>query len=160
MFIELESGLIINTNFIESFNDTKLYFNNNDNEEFIITINDYDKLVLALLPKERTVKNHEPKAEALELFEKLHALTGGKGKPIFSINREKKLNEFLTKHRMNKEQLIKAATNIGKDEWLQGKNPNNKRYGDIDYLFSRGKDGTLRATRWAEDQQEKQKRMF
>jgi hypothetical protein len=56
---------------------------------------------------------------------------------------------------MTKELLIKAATNIGKDAFLQGENDRNKRFGDIDYLLRPDK-----AAKWSEDQAEKKKGMF
>ena len=104
-------------------------------------------------PKDKQSKNAEPKKELLELFEQLHKLTGGKGKPVFSLQREKKLADLLTKHRMTKELLIKAATNIGKDEFLQGDNDGKKRYGDVDYLLRPDK-----AAKWSEDQDNKKKK--
>jgi hypothetical protein len=113
-------------------------------------------LLLSVAPKSK-ITNNEPKAELLELFEKLHSLTGGKGKPVFSLQREKKLNDLLTKHRMTKELLIKAATNIGKDSFMQGDNENKKRYGDVDYLLRPDK-----AAKWADTEpiNDKRKRMF
>lgn len=112
----------------------------------------------AIAKKDRQTKNTDPDKEMLELFEKLHKLTGGKGKPVFSLQREKKLKALLTTHRMTPELLVKAATNIGKDDFLQGRDPNNeskKRYGDVDYLLRPDK-----AAKWAEDQTEKKKSMF
>lgn len=112
-------------------------------------------LLLSIAPKSKNASNNEPKAELLELFERLHTLTGGKGKAVFSLGREKKLGDLLTKHRMTKDLLVKAATNIGKDSFLQGENENNKRYGDVDYLLRPDK-----AAKWSEDQAEKKKGMF
>jgi hypothetical protein len=112
-------------------------------------------VLLATEPKEKQTKSDKVNKELEDLFTQLHKLTGGKGKPVFSLQREKKLNDLLTKHRMTKEQLIKAATNIGKDDFLQGQNDSNKRYGDVDYLLRPDK-----AAKWAEDQTEKKKSMF
>ena len=92
-------------------------------------------LLTSITPKEKQVKDNAPKKELLDLFNKLHILTKGKGKPVFSLTREKKLNDLLTKHRMTEEQLIKAATSVGNDKFLQGDNDRKKRYGDIDYLL-------------------------
>lgn len=153
MFIKLGKK-IINTDFIEMFDEKNIWFNNNEICD-TITAEDYKKLMTAVLPKEKIIKNNEPKSELLELFEQLHVLTGGKGKAIFSLSREKKLNELLTKHRMTRELLIKSATNIGKNEFLQGKNDRNTRFGDIDYLLRPDK-----AAKYAEDQEEKKKSMF
>lgn len=158
MFIELKideatNPVQINVSNISSINGNVVKMNNCD----IITLTDdsLHTLLLSIAPKEKTTTNNEPKKELLELFEQLHKLVGGKGKTVFSLQREKKLNELLTKHRMTKELLIKAATNIGKDEFLQGQNDSNKRYGDIDYLLRPDK-----AAKWSEDQTEKKKGMF
>lgn len=113
------------------------------------------KVRLAIAPKTDSIKNNQPKRELLELFERLHRLTGGKGNTVFSLQREKKLNDLLTKHRMTPELLIKAATNIGNDDFLQGENDNHKRYGDIDYLLRPDK-----AAKWSEDQNEKKRSLF
>lgn len=37
------------------------------------------------------------------------------------------------------DEILSAATAIGKDAWLQGDNPQSKRYGDIDYLLRSAK---------------------
>lgn len=93
-------------------------------------------VLVATEPKEKQSKQvSEADPELLALFTELHQLTGGKGKPIFSLQREKKLKDLMGKHRMTKEDLIRAATNVGLDAFLQGENDNNKRYGDIDYLL-------------------------
>lgn len=106
-------------------------------------------------PKDRIEKTESN--ELSDLFDELHKLTGGKGHPVFNLGREKKLKFLLDpkKGRMTREQLIQAATNIGKDAFLQGDNESKKRYGDVDYLLRPDK-----AAKWAEDQQEKKKGMF
>ena len=54
------------------------------------------------------------------------------------------------------QKIIKAATNIGQDKFLQGENDNHKRYGDIDYLLRPDK-----AAKYAEiDTTQKRKPMF
>lgn len=95
--------------------------------------------------------------DLVELFAKLHNLTGGKGKPIFNVKRQNQLKFLLDpkKGNMTEEQLITAATNIGKDSFLQGDNDSKKRYGDIDYLLRQDK-----ASKWAEATPEKKKGMF
>lgn len=105
-----------------------------------------------IAPKDKQTKSDSVNKELLELFNKLHTLTKGKGKPVFSLQREKKLKDLLTKHRMTEELLIKAATNIGNDEFLQGDNDNKKRYGDVNYLLRPDK-----AAKWSEEQEKKKK---
>ena len=106
-------------------------------------------------PKNRQTKSNHADPELESLFIQLHQLTKGKGKPVFSLQREKKLKELLGKHRLTKEDLIRAATNIGNDDFLQGDNDNKKRYGDVDYLLRPDK-----AAKWAEEQGKKKKGMF
>lgn len=153
MFIKLSTS-VINTDHIVAFNNENIRFDN-VGQGLPLTTEDYQLLLSTLLPKETKVKDLSPKPELLELFEHLHALTGGKGQAVFSLGREKKLKELLTKHRMTKELLIKAATNIGKDAFLQGENDAKKRYGDIDYLLRPDK-----AAKWSEERTEKKKGMF
>lgn len=153
MFIQLER-MIVNTSFIDTFADKHLTLTGCDSE-VAISAQDYQLLLTTLLPPKRNVKDRGPKTELLELFEQLHKLTGGKGKTVFSLGREKKLNDLLTKHRLTKENLITAATNIGNDTWLQGENDNHKRYGDVDYLLRPDK-----AAKWSEEQHKKQRGMF
>lgn len=124
-------------------------------DEVILTSESMYEVEAIMYPVKKTTKSNEPKAELNELFDKLHKLVGGKGTAVFTLQREKKLSELLTKHRMTVELLIKAATNIGKDPFLQGDNDNKKRYGDIDYLLRPDK-----AAKWSEDQTEKKKGMF
>lgn len=158
MFIELsiheaKNPIQINITNISTINGCVVKMNNCD----ILTLTDESlhELMLTIAPKEKKIKNHEPDKELLELFNELHKLTGGKGKTVFSLNREKKLKDLVTKHRMTADMLKKAATNIGKDAFLQGENDNKKRYGDIDYLLRPDK-----AAKWSEDQKEKKKGMF
>lgn len=123
-----------------------------DGTEVVLTSQSVVEVEQKMFPNKQ-VKSTAPKKELLELFENLHKLLGGKGKPVFSLQREKKLNDLLTRHRLTPELLVKAAINIGKDDFLQGRDPNNKkRYGDIDYLLRPEK-----AAKWSEDQQEKKK---
>jgi hypothetical protein len=147
---ELKEPALVNIENISSIYGSVVKMNNGD----MITLDkdSLHELLMNIAPKEKQAKNTEPKAELLELFEQLHRLTGGKGKAVFSLGREKKLTELLTKHRMTKELLIRAATNIGKDDFLQCGNDSNKRYGDVDYLLRPDK-----AAKWSEDQIEKKK---
>lgn len=149
----IDNPVILNTDNISSINDTVVKMNNCD----IITLEkeSMKELMLRVSSKTKGVENKEPKQELLELFEKLHVLTKGKGKPKFTLQREQKLNALLTKHRLTEQDLIRAATNIGSDDFLQGDNEGKKRYGDIDYLLRPDK-----AAKWAEEQEKKKKGMF
>lgn len=149
----ITNPVILNTDNISSINDTVVKMNNCD----IITLEkeSMKELMLRVSSKTKGVENKEPKQELLELFEKLHVLTKGKGKPKFTLQREQKLNALLTKHRLTEEDLIRAATNIGNDDFLQGENEGKKRYGDIDYLLRPDK-----AAKWSDEQEKKKKGMF
>lgn len=149
MFIELEHK-VINTDNIVAFSTERILTPSGHDVQ--ITQEDYKKLYEALFPKpkDRKVTNNEPKSELLELFDKLHELTGGKGKAVFTLQREKKLSELLTKHRLTVENLVTAATNIGKDAFLQGDNDRHKRYGDVDYLLRPDQ-----AARWSNETTDK-----
>lgn len=158
MFINLSidqarEPVLINIEQICSINGPVIKMTNGD----ILTLQQESlrDLLVRIVPKEREVKDNAPKKELLELFERLHKLTGGKGKTILTLAREKKLKDLLTKHRMTEQDLIQAATNIGNDAFLQGDNDSKKRYGDVDYLLRPDK-----AAKWAEDQQQKKKGMF
>lgn len=152
MFVDLEDGQTVNTNHIVAFAKSQVL---TVVGKFDISEKDYDNIRFAVMPRRKSTTAPGPNAEILELFEKLHRLTGGKSKAIFTQAREKKLKELLNKHRMTEDDLIKAATNIGQDDFLQGDNDNNKRYGDIDYLLRPDK-----AAKWAEDQTKRKKTMF
>lgn len=109
------------------------------------------EVLTAIAPKEKSESRVDK--DLLAFFEELHTLTGGKGKTVFSLKREKQLKDLLGKHRFSKEDLIRAATNIGKDEFLQGDNDRKKRYGTIDYLLRPDK-----AAMWSDEQAEKKKK--
>jgi hypothetical protein len=119
---------------------------------FRLSKEDYEAVEAKLSPKKKTVTKT---AEALpEFLNELHKLTGGKTQVILTPQRYKKMTTLL--QTMTREQLITAATHIGKDAFLQGDNENKKRYGDIDYLLRPDK-----AARWAEyNSNDKPKKMF
>lgn len=158
MFVELNieettQPVQINVYNISSINGKVVKMNNCD----IITLTDESlhDLLLMIAPKAKKVKNNEPKPELLDLFNKLNNLVGTKKEVPFTLKREQALKDLLTKHRLTEEDLIKAATNIGQNEFLQGKNDRNTRYGKIDYLLRPDK-----ATYWAEEEEQKKKGMF
>lgn len=141
----------INTSLIESFDEVGVCLVSGT--VIAITNEDYKILTDKLRPKERkAVKKID--IDLLALFDQLHSLTGGKGKATFTPIREKKLKELITKHKMTPELLKIAATNIGKNDFLQGSNDSNTRYGNVDYLLRPDK-----AAHWSEVQ-DKKKGMF
>jgi hypothetical protein len=150
---EARNSILINIDHIASINGPVVKMSNQD----IITLkaDSLHELLMVVAPKEKQIKNKNPKKELLELFERLHKLTGGKGKTVFSLGREQKLTELLTKHRMTPELLTTAATNIGNNAFLQGENDSKTRYGNIDYLLRPDK-----AAKWSEVMIEKKKSMF
>ena len=150
MFVELEK-YTVNTNLIAMIEERVNTFGDPDyylyigSTNYSISRGDYDKLKAVFTPKPRRVKNSEVDTNLQQFFMKLHRLTGGNGTPVFNPAREKKLKDLMSKHKLTEEMLVKAATNIGNDEYLQGENDNKKRYGDIDYLLRPDK-----AMKWAE----------
>lgn len=117
--------------------------------EINLSDDDYEELEKTMFPKRKSYAKDD--TELAEYFNQLHILTGGKGSAIMTPQRKKKLTDLLKS--MTKEQLIAAATNVGKNEWLQGDNPNHKRYGDIDYLLRPDK-----AAKYAEMSTDKQRK--
>lgn len=114
----------------------------------------YNELEKTMFPKRKSVSKDD--TDLAEFLNELHRLTGGKGPALLSPKRKKALNEILAIQDMTREKLILAATNVGKDAFLQGDNDKNKRWGDIDYLLRPDK-----AVKWAEYKPEdKRKKLF
>ena len=158
MFIEISSNTqtyIINTDQIIYIVEDCVHFS--ETNYLKLSPESMKELTLKISSKSKGVKNKEPDQELLSLFNELHRLVKGKGKVTFTGIREKKLKDLLDpkKHRMTKEDLIRAATNIGNNEWLQGDNPNGIRYGKIDFLLRPEK-----AQQYAEVEEKKKKGMF
>ena len=151
MFIKL-GKTIINTDQIATIEEDHIVVGM---AKVTVSKDELQKVLDAVMPRTRKTKDVAPKNELNILFDELHTLTGGKGKAVFSLNREKKLNDLITKHRLTPELLKIAAENIGKDAFLQGENDSKKRYGDVDYLLRPDK-----AAKWSEAQPQKKRGMF
>lgn len=147
--------IVINYSLIEIIENGRLIMSSG--ESIYITNELTQDIIRAVIPPTKKEIKEEAKSDDLfEFFTQLHTLTGGKGQPIFNSVRQKKLKDLITKHKMTREQLVKAATNIGQDDFLQGKDgANTKRYGDIDYLLRVDK-----AMKWAEVEPKKKRGMF
>lgn len=145
----------INTDLIVAIIDKQVHFAGG----LVLELNDesIEKVHNVTSRGREKVEVNEGNKDLVSLFTKLHELTGGKGKPIFNVKRQNQLKFLLDpkKGNMTEEDLIRAATNIGKDAFLQGDNENKKRYGDVDYLLRADK-----ASKWAEANPEKKKGMF
>lgn len=151
MFIKL-GKTIINTDQIATIEEDYIVVGM---AKVAVSKDELQKVLDSVMPRTRKTKDVAPKNELNILFDELHTLTGGKGKAVFSLNREKKLNDLITKHRLTPEILRVAAENIGKDAFLQGDNDSKKRYGDIDYLLRPDK-----AAKWSEAVVQKRRGMF
>ncbi len=151
MFIKL-GKTIINTDQIATIEEDHIVVGM---AKVTVSKDELQKVLDAVMPRTRKTKDVAPKNELNILFDELHTLTGGKGKAVFSLNREKKLNDLITKHRLTPEILKVAAENIGKDAFLQGDNDSKKRYGDIDYLLRPDK-----AAKWSEVVVQRKRGMF
>jgi hypothetical protein len=114
----------------------------------------YEELTSKLFPTKKETK--PVSSPDTDLLLELHKLTGGKGKVLATPQRVKKLADLIkifSKDSTNEDAIKaikRAATNIGKDEFLQGENDSNKRYGDIDYLLRAEK-----CAKWSEHIQAK-----
>ena len=151
MFIKL-GKTIINTDQIATIEEDHIVVGM---AKVTVSKDELQKVIDAVMPRTRKTKDVAPKNELNILFDELHTLTGGKGKAVFSLNREKKLNDLVTKHRLTPELLKIAAENIGKDAFLQGENDSKKRYGDVDYLLRPDK-----AAKWSEVVVQRKRGMF
>ena len=151
MFIKL-GKTIINTDQIATIEEDHIVVGM---AKVTVSKDELQKVLDAVMPRTRKTKDVAPKNELNILFDELHTLTGGKGKAVFSLNREKKLNDLITKHRLTPELLKIAAENIGKDAFLQGENDSKKRYGDVDYLLRPDK-----AAKWSEVVVQRKRGMF
>jgi hypothetical protein len=116
------------------------------------TAKEYGEVEKTLFPTRKAYSKDD--TALAEFLNQLHKLCGGKNEAILTPQRNKKLTDLLKS--FSKDQLITAATNIGKDKFLQGENDNHKRYGDIDYLLRPDK-----AARYAElNPEDKKRKMF
>jgi hypothetical protein len=152
----------INTDFIALlYPDDKMVVLSSGNE-LVLSDEDYEDLHNAMFPTRKKVAKDDTKLA--EFLNKLHRLTGGKNDAILTPQRKKKLTDLIramtppgtNDMQVAVEKITLAATNIGKDKWLQGENENNKRYGDIDFLLRPDK-----CARYAElSPADKRKKMF
>lgn len=88
------------------------------------------------------------------LLNELHHLLGGHGDAKPTTDRKARLKTRLKD--FSEDELKVAATNLGTDEFMQGANDNNKRYGTIDYLIRT----SANVNKWLEETPQKKKGMF
>lgn len=88
------------------------------------------------------------------LLNELHKLCGGKGEAKPTTDRKARLKARLKD--FSDDEMKTAAYNLGQDEFMQGANDNNKRYGTIDYLLRTSSN----VNQWLEEQPKKKKGMF
>lgn len=89
------------------------------------------------------------------LLNELHTLCGGRGKAKPTTDRKARLKS--RKKDFSDEELKLAAKNLGSDEFMQGANDSNKRYGTLDYLLRT----SANVNKWLEEQpKEKKKGLF
>ncbi len=86
------------------------------------------------------------------LLNDLNRLLGGTRDAKPTTDRKARLKTRLKD--FSEEELKIAAKNLGEDEFMQGANDNNKRYGTIDYLIRT----SANINKWLEDQPEKKKK--
>lgn len=88
------------------------------------------------------------------LLNDLNKLVGGRGEARPTTDRKARLKSRLKD--FTEDDLKLAATNLGNDEFMQGANDSNKRYGTIDYLLRT----SANVNKWLEEQPQKKKGMF
>lgn len=88
------------------------------------------------------------------LLNELHTLLGGRGEAKPTTDRKARLKSRLKD--FSEDELKLAAKNLGTDEFMQGANDSNKRYGTIDYLLRT----SANVNKWLEEQPQKKKGMF
>ena len=88
------------------------------------------------------------------LLNELHSLLGGRGEAKPTSDRKARLKARLKD--FSEDELKIAAKNLGTDEFMQGANDSNKRYGTIDYLLRT----SANINKWLEEQPQKKKGMF
>lgn len=140
---DAEIKVKINTDFITLLDTERKVVELASGTSLNLSDDDYGQVELTLFPTRKEVAKDDK--DLSDFLTGLHKLTGGKGPALFSPKRKKALEDLLKIPNMTREKLITAAMNIGSDEFLQGKNDNNKRYGDIDYLLRPDK-----AVKWSE----------
>lgn len=152
----------INTDHIsvieEIISEVKLYwYRLVDGSEFQIDEESYAKLMNLLVNDayEELPNQMQPKPSELSiLLTELHKLLGGRGEAKFTTDRKARLTTRLKD--FSPEELRKAATSLGSDEFMQGANDNGKRYGTIDYLIRT----SANVNKWLEEEPQKKKGMF
>lgn len=85
------------------------------------------------------------------LLNDLHKLLGGRGEAKPTTDRKARLKSRLKD--FSEDEMKQAAKNLGEDEFMQGANDNNKRYGTIDYLLRT----SANVNKWLEEQPQKKK---
>lgn len=101
-----------------------------------------------------TSSNPRATAHTANLLNELHKLLGGRGEAKPTTDRKARLKSRLKD--FSEDELKTAAQNLGSDEFMQGANDNNKRYGTIDYLLRT----SANVNKWLEEQPQKKKGMF
>lgn len=137
------STVKLNTDHIALLNKDEKSVMLSSGYEINLTDDDYDELEKTIFPTRKVVAKGD--SDLAAFLNELHRLTGGKGPALLSPKRKKALQDILKIEDMTREKLLAAATNIGRDPFLQGDNDKNKRWGDVDYLLRADK-----AVKWAE----------
>lgn len=155
MFIRLSieqksEQIIINTSQIVIIEDKIIGMSNGDRFELAA------KSMEELLENIYSASSTGPAASehTTTLLNDLNKLLGGRGEAKPTTDRKARLKSRLKD--FSEDELKIAAQNLGTDEFMQGANDNNKRYGTIDYLLRTSSN----VNKWLEDQPQKKKGMF
>lgn len=147
----------LNTDLIsEIYPDQKIVKMASGSEMNLIDL-EYNRIETKLFPKRKTVAKDDTELHAF--LSQLHQLLGNKGTVALTGDRRAGL-EKLFKDGFTREQITTAATNIGKSEWMRGKNERGVVYAKVDYLFRKTDGQTYNINKWQETKETKQKPMF
>lgn len=143
--------IIINTAQIVVIESCLLKMSNGD----IISItNELTKEIINDVMGNEKEANPTAPTHTANLLTEIYQLCGGKGEAKPTTDRKARLKSRMKD--FSEEELKTAATNLGSDEFMQGANDNNKRYGTIDYLLRT----SANVNKWLEETPKKKKGMF
>lgn len=155
MFIKLitkdKKNIAVNTSQITTIYGNEL---NMSDGSTVCLDGEYEKMINECIFGSDNQASPAASEHTSSLLNELNKLLGGKNDAKPTTDRKARLKARLKD--FTEEELKIAAKNLGSDEFMQGANDNNKRYGTIDYLIRT----SANINKWLEDQPQKKKGMF
>lgn len=146
-----EKTLIVNTSQIAFIADNFVHMGNG---AWFEVLDDSMKILNENLYGVESATSPAASEHTTTLLNDLHRLLGGRGEAKPTTDRKARLKSRLKD--FSEDELKTAAQNLGTDEFMQGANDSNKRYGTIDYLLRT----SANVNKWLEEQPQKKKGMF